>query len=1135
MFKNVKKEEITIPAQMSYLIQVRDFIEHIGKKYKFDDKTINSFKLVIDEACTNIIRHGYRDIKNGEITIKAIIRRLSLTILMIDQGISYDPRQANTPDLEKYVNIGKKGGLGIMMMRKLMDDIQYTVTERGNEFRLTKYRENTQEPRLVRWWHEQTMRSKYAIYASLLLTLILGIIFLPQYYSVTQDVQKNLLKANASSSQTLANGSVEDLLDDNNILLFEKAHALVSGAKDIIYEVYIVDTLGKVLAWGDPIKHDVPPVYLVPESASLVDTVGRTKIFYYSLNDTLPVFDITSEALLAGETSLGRVHVLITRDTVLREAEARKMRLIINMLVILLLGYVAIFFFIRYILSPFHHLADWVRQVVQGKVDQDEIDIDASDELGEIAQAFNEMTHKFREAQVTLMEQQKLQKELQVAQEIQQMLLPSDFPKVEGYEIASYYEAAKEVGGDLFDFVEVDKDTIGICVADVSGKGVPGSLIMTMIRTALRLESRGNKNPADVLAKVNRFVADDMKRGMFVTMFYVILDSRNRIIHYASAGHNPMILYRGSTRQTYYLNPSGFPVGIQLPDISLFDRKIETDSIRLREDDILVLYTDGITEAMNANRELFREERFLDAIRNNAHMDVGEFIKAIQGEIKQFTGGAPQNDDITFVAIKEKMMQSDVIYNIQRDLQNLINNGMKVKDALEKLRVSQYHYYKYKEIIDKEGLAGLKSVLDKQDYIEKKHLSIEVKTKIYDIIRKHPEYGASRIVKELEKDEYGNVKLDANRLYKELVKMHLNTRARRERFVQKGDKGRLKQPGTPLLTLDGKVILDFKSSEEEIGKRRASQDIKAAPFRPKPVTEEHKKPFVKEFTAKEETVKKEEPVEAENSAAVIIHKPAKTHEEAEPRDIKDEKPEQAEPAREIEIEEKQAAEIDETETIETKESISKPRPQQREQEIPQEKPEAKVKPETAEKKVSARAVDRNDLLTRVSVNIDRKILDTFFEEAKEDLESVEKLLIQVQESNNLRQTIKDLHLHLRRIVSHPTLSAIPDAKRIFERIQHIIYYIDNGFDKLDEKIIRRNVKELLFSVKKDDKFVDYERYYETINILGVIQKRFIDIIAKNDQSRSDAIAKARKKLAGKNIITSKPVLNMLNDDPEIKS
>ena len=128
----------------------------------------------------------------------------------------------------------------------------------------------------------------------------------------------------------------------------------------------------------------------------------------------------------------------------------------------------------------------------------------------------------------------------------------------------------------------------------------------------------------------------------------------------------------------------------------LFEKKIETDSIRLREDDILVLYTDGITEAMNRERELYRDERFLNALRLNAHLDVGEFVKNVNADIKNFTEGAPQNDDITYEAIKEKMMQGDVIYNIQKELRELIDGGMKVKEALDSLRVSQYDYYKYK-------------------------------------------------------------------------------------------------------------------------------------------------------------------------------------------------------------------------------------------------------------------------------------------------------------------------------------------------------------------------------------------------------------------------------------------------------
>ena len=249
MFKNVRKEEITVPAQMTYLIQVREFIEHIGKRYKFDDKVINSFKLVIDEACTNVIRHGYRDIKNGEITIKAIIRRLSLTILIIDQGKSYDPSQASTPDLGKYVDIGKKGGLGILMMRKLMDDLQYVVTERGNEFRLTKNRENVHEPKIIQKWHDLNLKAKYSLVASLIITLIVvGFIFMPIIINTETNIKEDALNVSASSCLSLADNVISNMINDNDINMFEAADALAQNYKDIIKEVFILDTDMRVRA-----------------------------------------------------------------------------------------------------------------------------------------------------------------------------------------------------------------------------------------------------------------------------------------------------------------------------------------------------------------------------------------------------------------------------------------------------------------------------------------------------------------------------------------------------------------------------------------------------------------------------------------------------------------------------------------------------------------------------------------------------------------------------------------------------------------------------------------------------------------------------------------------------------------------
>ena len=900
MFRNVKKELIAIPAQMSYLSQVRDFIEHIGRKYKYSDKVANSFKLVIEEACTNIIRHGYRDIKGGEITLKAIIRRQSLTIVIIDQGISFDPRQAATPDLQKYIQIGKKGGLGIFMMRKLMDDVQYSITSRGNELRLTKQREIVTMSKPMAWWESLTMRTRHTIQASAALTAVALIVSAILNSNVSESTLNDVIESTRSQALTLAENSSEPIQLGRELELFEFTKSTKNSNPETIYEVFIVDTAQKILSASTTIK--ALGKYKMPVDPAIIsqDTLRKFSINYYTAEDSLAIFDfqvpIYANPLLPGSV-VGWVHVWVPEDYVEARMNSTRLRILIYLAGILSLVFVGMYFLVDRIVAPFHSLADWVRDVGQGTVDEDEIDIDASDELGEIAQAFNMMTNKFREAQVGLIEQQRLQKELQVAQEIQQMLLPSDFPQVQGYELASFYEAAKEVGGDLFDFVEVDQDTIGICVADVAGKGVPGSLIMTMIRTALRLEARGNKNPADVLAKVNRFVTDDMKRGMFVTMFYLVLDSRNRIIHYASAGHNPMILYRGSTKQTYYLNPSGFPVGIQLPDISLFDQRIESDSIRLREDDMLVLYTDGVTEAMNTKRDLYREERFLEAVRNNSHFEVSEFIKAVRDDIKQFTQNYPQNDDITYVAIKEKLMQGEVIYQIQKELFRMIEEeGVSVKDACDKMQVSPYMYRKYKKIKDSVGLDGLKDLLYNEDYIEKKHISIEDKTKMFDIISKNPDFGAKRISDALNTEEYGYTKIASQRVYNELKKAKLNTQERRENHIKRGGKKRLKAPGTPLMTLDGQVILDYQSAEEVVAKKRGTSVEETRPFTPVQTQEESKKATI--FTSKPKAEAKPAEAVPEKSEDKPVEEPVKSEtnktpvpEEQKPQEVPAQEPE----------------------------------------------------------------------------------------------------------------------------------------------------------------------------------------------------------------------------------------------------
>ena len=139
MFKRVIKEEYKVPADVSHLGEMRDFVTRVGRKYGVAERIINAFKLAIDEAGTNIIRHAYRE-GEGFITIRVIIRDTSVTVSMIDQGHTFDPRKVRDPDLQRYVEIGKKGGLGIFIIRRVIDKIDYRKTVEGNELRLTKER-----------------------------------------------------------------------------------------------------------------------------------------------------------------------------------------------------------------------------------------------------------------------------------------------------------------------------------------------------------------------------------------------------------------------------------------------------------------------------------------------------------------------------------------------------------------------------------------------------------------------------------------------------------------------------------------------------------------------------------------------------------------------------------------------------------------------------------------------------------------------------------------------------------------------------------------------------------------------------------------------------------------------------------
>jgi sigma-B regulation protein RsbU (phosphoserine phosphatase) len=246
-------------------------------------------------------------------------------------------------------------------------------------------------------------------------------------------------------------------------------------------------------------------------------------------------------------------------------------------------------------------------------------------------------------------EKKRLDHDLEIARDIQRILLPSEAPVVPGFEISGINIPARHVSGDYFDYLEVDKERLGVAIADVSGKGVPASIIMAICRSVLRSQATGNSSPADVLHKVNRQLYPDIKEDMFISMAYVILDPANNRVTLSRAGHDAPLLYKRSSQTVTPLKPRGMALGIDSG--SVFDRLTVDFDVSLERDDCLVLYTDGVTEALDAEGFEFGLERTVQSVRASAMHGASAIVTRVIDDVRNFSGSQPQHDDITLIAI----------------------------------------------------------------------------------------------------------------------------------------------------------------------------------------------------------------------------------------------------------------------------------------------------------------------------------------------------------------------------------------------------------------------------------------------------------------------------------------------------
>jgi sigma-B regulation protein RsbU (phosphoserine phosphatase) len=260
------------------------------------------------------------------------------------------------------------------------------------------------------------------------------------------------------------------------------------------------------------------------------------------------------------------------------------------------------------------------------------------------------MSNRLRRFMTEEVRRQRMEEELLIGKQIQLSLLPERCPEIPGWEFAALYRAARQVGGDLYDFMAdaTDPQRWNVVIADVTGKGVPAALFMAMSRTLVRAEIANGHGPAATLKRTNNFIVQDAQARLFLSMFYGALDTSNGRLTFTNGGHEWPLLWRAHSQTLDILKAPGFLLGV-LPDIEPVERETT-----IEPGDFLILYTDGVTEARNGAGELFGEERLYELVSSSNFTTANEMVRAITLAVASFCGDTPPFDDFTLVVIRRQ-------------------------------------------------------------------------------------------------------------------------------------------------------------------------------------------------------------------------------------------------------------------------------------------------------------------------------------------------------------------------------------------------------------------------------------------------------------------------------------------------
>jgi sigma-B regulation protein RsbU (phosphoserine phosphatase) len=308
----------------------------------------------------------------------------------------------------------------------------------------------------------------------------------------------------------------------------------------------------------------------------------------------------------------------------------------------------------RSITGSVHELFEGTERVRQGDFSH-KVVVHSRDQLGELASSFNSMTASIEDLLQEKAEKERLEQELRVARSIQMSLLPQTPPRIPGLVLAGHCEPAREVGGDYYDFLPIDDHRLGILIADVAGKGISAALYMAELKGLVLSLSQRHVSPRELLIDANRIISRHLDPGSFITMTYAVVDRAARTLTFARAGHCPLVHVPGpyaASRAPQSLTPDGMVMGLQFDTGNVFERLLKEVTLPLDRGDLFLLYTDGMSDAMNEQGDCFGDNRLAELVSEHADLSPSQLRERVLREVHAFAGSAARHDDMTMVLVK---------------------------------------------------------------------------------------------------------------------------------------------------------------------------------------------------------------------------------------------------------------------------------------------------------------------------------------------------------------------------------------------------------------------------------------------------------------------------------------------------